>query len=149
MAKLLGTTQDRMLAGHDFANVLGRWPGRGIGGDKFPMLEATVRAKAMWPLLEGRVVVLLGHNVARAFGQRKFAYFENYVVMRPENPSSVLVPLMAVVPHPSGINRYWNTQENRDLAQKFLQYFVGEADKLDGSEPKSGIGQDFPFAGLG
>ena len=121
LAELLGTTQEQMLLDHDFLNVLDRWPGAGIKGDKFPIPEAKIAAKRKLEQLRGRTVVLLGHAVARAFGCEKFQYFQWYEIRNPENFEDVVVPLLTVVPHPSQVNRWWNREESRLVAEKFLR----------------------------
>lgn len=129
LANLMGKTQDQMLQDHDFLNVLDRWPGKGIGGDKFPMVEATIRAKNLFPAMRGKIVVLLGANVARAFNLKSFTYYESHKVLDPENTADVLSPLCCVMPHPSGVNRHWNHLENRLRAQEFLSNIIGLSQK--------------------
>ena len=118
---LLGTEQEQMLRDHDFINVLDRWPGKGISGDKFPVVEAMAAAKRKLAEMQGRTVVLLGHNVARAFGFTSLMYFSWYEIHDEQNPSKIVVPLVTVVPHPSGINRYYNDPTKRLIVAKFLQ----------------------------
>lgn len=111
-----------MLEQHDFINVLDHWPGKGVGGDRFPMQEALKAARAKVDQLRNRrAVVLLGNNVARAFGARQFRYLEYYEMRHPDNFNDRVVDLMTIVPHPSGVNRYYNSQRNRDIVSKFLQ----------------------------
>jgi hypothetical protein len=117
LAELLGLTQSEMLAQYDFVNVLDRWPGKSFIGDNFPMAEARLAAKKLIPTLQGRTVVLLGNNVARAFGVSKFAYLQRYRYQEGE----VTAPTVVVIPHVSGIVRYWNRPENREVARKFLR----------------------------
>ncbi len=124
---LLGTTQEQMLKDHDFINVLDYWPGKGLGGDKFPMDKAQAEAQKKLDILRNkRVVILLGNNVARAFGAKSFSYLSWYEIRNPQNSNDVIVPRMAVIPHPSGINRYWNRPENRTVVAKFLKYIVDQ-----------------------
>lgn len=120
LAQLMGTTQEKMLVDHDFLNVLNSWPGKGVGGDRFPFIEAKVAAQKMFPQLRNRIVILLGANVAKAFGMRQFRYLERYEMRNPQNLSDVVVPLMIVIPHPSGVNRYWNFPDNRMIVSKFF-----------------------------
>ncbi len=120
LANLMGTTQAQMLADHDFVNVLDYWPGKGINGDKFPISEAIVRARKLLPSMRDRTVILLGANVARAFGAKGFKYLEFYEIRNPDKLTDIIVPTMFVVPHPSGVNRYWNRPESRDQAIKFF-----------------------------
>lgn len=123
LANLMDMTQEEMLREHAFLNVLDKWPGKGLGGDKFPMVQAMTAAKEKLELLRKKpLVVLLGNNVARAFGAKDFSYFSWYEIRNPENITDVVVPRMSVVPHPSGVNRHWNRAENRDIARKFFHY---------------------------
>ena len=110
-----------MLKEHEFLNVLDRYPGPSIKGDKFPMSEARIAARKKLEQLRGRTVVLLGSNVARAFDCKAFRYFEWYEIRSSENSLDTVVPLMTVVPHPSQVNRWWNREENRRIAGKFLR----------------------------
>jgi uracil-DNA glycosylase len=133
LADLIGVDQATMLASHDFRNVLDRWPGKGVGGDLFPMKESRVAAKELLAKeCPGRAVVLLGNNVARAFGLKAFKYLELYQVKDPEDPAKVSVPLLTVVPHPSGRNHFFNRVENRAAVAKFLRALA--ASKLERSE---------------
>lgn len=129
LAELMGLTQEEMLCTHDFLNVLDRWPGPSIKGDRFPIPEARIAAKKKLEQMRGRAVVLLGHNVARAFDCKKFRYFEFYEIRNPEHWSEVVVPLMTVVPHPSQVNRHWNVEENRLIAAKFLRTLADSTEK--------------------
>jgi uracil-DNA glycosylase len=119
LAELLGTTQQQMLLDHDFVNVLDYYPGRGVGGDKFPRIEARNAAKHKLELIRGRIVILLGNNVARAFGAKSFEYGEWYMIK--DDDGKVAVDRMSVIPHPSGINRYYNDPLNRAGVSQFLK----------------------------
>lgn len=74
-------------------------------------------AQAMTPFLRGRMVVMLGRHVARAFDQEDLPWHQWTVVRLP------LVPMVrftvAAVPHPSGRNHWYNRTENRCEARKF------------------------------
>ena len=117
--KLLNMSQGEMLKCHDFKNVLSRWPGKGAGGDKFPMAEARIAAEALIPLMKDRTVVLLGYNVARAFNIQAFTYLQCYVF---RHRGVEVTQDMYVIPHPSGINRHWNDRTNIDEARKLLRF---------------------------
>jgi uracil-DNA glycosylase len=128
LAELLGTTQEEMLTQHEFINVLDRWPGAAWNGkgDRFPLSEAKVAAKAKLESMRGRTVVLLGNSVARAFGAKGYRYLEWYEIRNPDNFGDVVVPLMVVVPHPSGICRYYNDPNKRIIVGKFLRELAGK-----------------------
>jgi len=59
---------------------------------------------------KGRVVILLGRNVARAFGFGSVPWFKAFY-----NGNVVLV----VAPHPSGKSRWWNDPANTREAGRF------------------------------
>lgn len=76
-------------------NVLSAFPGKSGKGDRFPLAEA--RQCAAKICLEP-VTLLAGSNVARAFQLSPALFTWN----------DVQGCRVAVVPHPSGINRWWN-----------------------------------------
>jgi uracil-DNA glycosylase len=119
LAALMGLTHEEMLEQHDFINILNAWPGAGSGGDLFPIDEAKRKACELLPSLNGRLVVFLGSNVARAFELNKFSFFEFYQLLA-LSQGSTTVASAAVVPHPSGINRWYNDHNNRETASRFL-----------------------------
>lgn len=104
----------RQVARHDLAdcrlvNLLEAWPGPdGAKGDAFPIDEA--RAAAARVRFRTPVVLLAGHRVARAFGVR--AGYLEWTTLRGRRA--------AVIPHPSGINRWWNCPRNRRRARRFI-----------------------------
>ncbi len=83
-------------------NLLERHPGSAGKGSLFPLEEAREAVEEVAPALEGRFVVLLGGRVASAF-RFGLPYFE---VGRWRGSSCLAVP------HPSGVNRWWNEPAN-------------------------------------
>lgn len=121
LAGLMGLSQDEMLSQHEFINLLPRWPGKGVNGDLFPIIQARAAAKKLLPSLFGRRVILLGSNVARAFGATSFQYYAGpYEVHDLEDSNKITIPWLVVIPHPSGVNRHWNNPTSRDVARKFF-----------------------------
>jgi len=107
---LLGTTPERFRDLFDLVNLIKHWPGKQGKGDAFPLAEAKIAADQM--RFDGRPAVLLaGRGVAAAFGQRGRPYLEWFELRG--------VPA-AVLPHPSGINRWWNDAENCVAASLFM-----------------------------
>lgn len=105
------------VAGFDVAarfecvNLLDRWPGPQGKGSAFPLAEA--RAAALELDVGGRTVILAGWRVAHAWPDRA--------------PRAYLVAVdgahggpLAVLPHPSGVCRWWNDAWRRDAARRFL-----------------------------
>lgn len=99
-------------------NLLSRYVGVSGNGDAFPMIDARRGAIKMVAGLDGRVVVFVGRRVAEAFGcERPWFDWE-------EGRFSVGNLTMgcrrAVMPHPSGRNRFWNDSRNVQEARRFM-----------------------------
>jgi hypothetical protein len=107
---MCGLPLDAFLARFERVNLLPAFPGKAGKGDRFPRAAARQAALALLPALQGRRAVLLGGRVAAAFGL-------------PRAPLLVWQPLaggeVAVAPHPSGINRWWNDPRNVRRAKRF------------------------------
>lgn len=96
-------------------NVLGSWPGKQGKGDAFPL---DLAIPAMRELVEEfhlyTRVVLLGRRVEMAY---------NGAVGRRLSHQEPLFhgfdARIAVAPHPSHVNRWWNSIENRAAASRF------------------------------
>lgn len=92
-------------------NLLGEWPGREGKGSAFPLEHARARARRFRIRKDVGTVVLLGKRLAAAFGL-DVNYFE---------PALRNSRRWVVVPHPSGVNTWWNDVENRVRAMRFLE----------------------------
>ena len=120
MSSLLGMSPDEFLRRVERVNLLARSPGRQPAkGHLFPLREASVSAASM--PLTGRVVVLAGKRVARAFGLTDPPWLTPVVLGRGE-------ALCAVMPHPSGIVRWWNDAGNADEASRCLRRMLDAAE---------------------
>lgn len=108
-----------VISAVDAVNLLRRFPGKEGKGDAFPAAAARKSAARMLPGLAGRPIVLLaGKRVAAAFGVRRLEYFREFRLGA--SPA-------AIIPHPSGVNRWWNDAGNRRRASLFLRAFFGTA----------------------
>jgi hypothetical protein len=99
-------------------NLLNRWPGKTGKGDAFPLGAARVAAENLSPRLRGQTVVFLGQGVASAFDfpttsvLRWFSWFGG--------------GRAAILPHPSGINRWWNSSLNMKQAARFMKRLLSQ-----------------------
>jgi uracil-DNA glycosylase len=96
-------------------NLLDAFPGKNGKGDAFPMAAARKSAARVMAKLErGDFALLLGWNVAQAFGLRRDGrkYFDRFAFG--DGASAV------VMPHPSGVNMWWNVEVNRKKAKREL-----------------------------
>jgi uracil-DNA glycosylase len=119
---LLGAELEDVFA---VANLLDSWPGRDAGGgSKLPPADARAAAVAILARCRRDRIVFVGSRVARAFGvpapvlepcrwydARLFAPFNGR-----RWPAAV-----ALLPHPSGLCRFWNEPANVELARRFLR----------------------------
>ena len=100
-------------------------------GDAFPHHEAEAAAAAFektGALQQYRLVVLLGLNVARAFGVIKpslFASFDASSSSRGGGGGGAPVDhrrtTVLTFPHPSGVSHFWNREQNRTRATEALR----------------------------
>ena len=99
-------------------NLLPCYAGANGRGDAFPMRVARGNAARMVTILDGRVVVFVGRCVAEAFGCRKeWFYWEEGRFLVDD---LTMRCRRAVVPHPSGRNRFWNDARNVREARRFM-----------------------------
>jgi hypothetical protein len=92
-------------------NLLGEFPGKAAKGDLFPMAEGRAAARMVEAFAPHDRLVLLGGNVCRAFGLR----------LAPLERTVRRGRLWLHVPHPSGVNRWWNDPENERAAEAALR----------------------------
>jgi uracil-DNA glycosylase len=99
-------------------NLLKEWPGPSGKGSAFPLELARPAAERLLRRVPRRVhLVLIGTRVAAAFGLPRARY--EYLEWRRHRERWV-----AVCPHPSGVNLWWNDADNRDLAAEFFRQIV-------------------------
>lgn len=107
------------LRSFDTVNLISTYPGRAPGGkgDSFPMAEARIVATAMKRFIRGRRVVFVGGKVMEAFGVDSAPFlWQTYV----DEYAPEVSFEWAMIPHPSPVNRFWNSQANWDRARSFF-----------------------------
>lgn len=130
LADLAGVADVRDVFGA--INLLNRWPGRTAHGSAFPAGQARKQAEQLWQDLPADVdLLLVGSRVATAF-QVTAAPLSWLGVVRPfeevgERPIRGRARNVAIFPHPSPVNRYWNDPSNEVRARRFLRALVRDA----------------------
>lgn len=113
LAKLARVTLEELRERVWLRNVLDEYPGESWStrgnGDAFPMTLARERAARMKFLTE--VVIFCGTDTAGAFGCR--APFLEWFTFRRTRRG-------IVIPHPSGINRFYNDPESKQKVADLL-----------------------------
>lgn len=92
------------------ANAVERFPGKLGRGDAFPLARARREVARLSDDLAGRLVFVLGKRTAKALG------VEPTFLQLSRGPRFDSI----VVPHPSGVNRWWNDPANRRRAQRAI-----------------------------
>lgn len=112
LAKVIGMSQPVMRRAFTLRNLLDEFPGFSGKGAVFPVKIARA-AVGDFQCEEDRIL-LLGKRLAAAF-RLNVNYFE-WV----ERDGKQYV----VVPHPSGVNRWYNSPENRRAAREFFRGLI-------------------------
>lgn len=108
-------------------NLFERYQGAQSNGAAFPMAAAKELAKAKSSELWGRVVVMLGVRLPRAFGVEDASFFE----WRTELDAGEERALQWVmIPHPSGLNRILNDPTARERCGSVLREARARAARL-------------------
>lgn len=117
LANLLQIPQAELLDRFDARNLLDVWPGKADDkGDAFPISAAKESAARILPTVNRRTVVLAGRGVATAFGLSDMEFLERRKVG--------LIDFV-LLPHPSGINLWWNRLVNKRRAARLLRELLG------------------------
>lgn len=114
LAELLDVPHAELGALFELRNVLARYPGKGAGkGDAFPAARARRAARRLRAEVAGREVLVVGKATAAALG------LDGERLFRAQTWDGAT--LCWVIPHPSGVNRWWNDAGNRRRAAFFLR----------------------------
>lgn len=121
-ADLLGVAHPDLWDVFEVFNLLNHFPGdpkdRTKRGDAFPLIAAKMEAVKIRESLQGRIVVLVGKNVQRAFGLTG-GFFEWRTAFATCEFSSAFD--YCTVPHPSGVSFFWNDPQNVKSAREFMR----------------------------
>jgi uracil-DNA glycosylase len=110
LAQMMGITPEAFAENFIRMNVSAHYE-----PDGFEAAYHRIEMDNILPLLEGRRVVLLGPQVAEAFAipRDQYSWAEWF-----DHPTAHI--LMAVIPHPSGLNRLYNNPEIHNMISTFL-----------------------------
>ena len=120
---LMGITRDEYMERFARVNLLDYWPGsiNGSGsGDKFPKKAAQASARRILAQFQYPWKILcVGQRVGECFIHKSRLTYYEWMLCPSNFPPAVRD--VAVIPHTSGLNRYWNDPSNVKLAEKFLR----------------------------
>jgi uracil-DNA glycosylase len=136
---LAGMTILQYCRAFERRNLIPYYPGRARGGrgDFFPRIEARIEARKIARTLIGRRVIFVGIAVAEAFDIVAPRPFQWYLCRSADMLASENF-YGAAIPHPSGLNHFWNSPANvaeaREFFAKALGLPYGETRPLEGHE---------------
>jgi uracil-DNA glycosylase len=117
LAKFAGITFTEYIRLFERVNLLAERQDTAEHGFQFDMEAAKVQARLLRNAQpQRRVVVLLGKRVAQAFDLPLFYFRE----MREDHDYTI-------IPHPSGINRWYNEERNMAEVQTFMRQLAAKA----------------------
>lgn len=115
MAALSGLTYEQYIDFFDRVNLLHVRQDTKEKGFEFDFESAQIEARQLVRgFKRGQIVLLLGGRVTEAFGVHH-EYF---------NEVKLNGARCYIVPHPSGVNRWWNDQDNVKKATAFMRGIV-------------------------
>lgn len=120
LADLLGIPHPALPRYVDLVNLIDRWPGKRGKGDRFPIGEARAAAAMLLSVTPHDRIVVCGGRVAEALGLP--------VDIRPLETHTRGPRLFLMLPHPSGVNLWWNDPDHVAAATERLRKFIHHTD---------------------
>lgn len=112
LAELFGTAYEQYVRETDRINIVVRSPGRSNWqGMAFPRRLMPRRLRMLCLMMTERHSLILGKRAATVLGLDSLDYFRWH---------PTLGGWVAIIPHPSGRNRWWNSLINRRCAVRFM-----------------------------
>jgi hypothetical protein len=116
---ILGWTRSKYLLTFARINLLSEWP-----GPSFPVAKARECVPLVVSTMHPRPMLLMGKGVAAAFGVSELAPLTLYTVPLPHEELGTVFARIAIVPHTSGRNLWYNDPANRDAVREFIDSLV-------------------------
>lgn len=126
LQRLMGLRRGEYLLMFERVNLLPVFPGKHKRDDKFPVADARLAAAVLRPMLAGRTVILVGRNVANAFGlgDEFHTWIDLPVRRRCPIARDEYCCRIAIIPHPSGRSRWYNNSEHKEASHEFWESFL-------------------------
>jgi hypothetical protein len=118
---LLGWSRSQYLLTFARMNLLSEWP-----GPSFPVAKAKECVPHVVAALHPRPMLLMGKGVAAAFGVPALpacVLVERHV---PHSELGTVLARVAIVPHTSGRNLWYNDPSNRVKVREFIESLAGD-----------------------
>lgn len=119
LAELAGIPQTDLNKYFKMVNVLEYWPGRSGKGDAFPKGKVPDRLRKL--VASHPATIFVGRGVADRFRFNPREFLKWYPYPRGKRAAAIL-------PHPSGVNHWYNDRGNVKEAEMFLRGIIWLAD---------------------
>ena len=122
LLQMMGITADEYRDSFIRLNLIDHYPGRLASGrgDKFPLKEAKKGAvRILSQFAFPHKILCVGHRVGECFIPKSRIKYYEWILCVSNYPPAVRD--VAVIPHTSGLNRYWNDPDCVRLAENFLR----------------------------
>jgi len=118
LMNLMGLTVDEYLGSFRRINLIDEYPGRlaSGNGDKFPMRQARAKAKRILQQMCDFHILCIGKRVGQCFNLDECFVWEERIQCYPLTRNRI-----AMIPHTSGLNRFYNSPDNVRQAETFLR----------------------------
>lgn len=127
---MLGWTRSRYLLTFARMNLLSEWPGQ-----SFPVAKARECVPQIVATLHPRPMLLMGKGVAAAFGVGVLPPLVLTTVTVPHGELGQVLARVAVVPHTSGRNLWYNDPINRAAVREFVNSLAETLDVVPLEQP--------------
>ncbi len=118
LARCCGLTLEEFIERFDRVNLLHVRQDTKEKGFEFDRYAGIAAARTLFnAFYPGQRVLLLGHRVRDSFGVVNKEYFEEFYLGSAK---------AYVLPHPSGVNRWWNDVENEKRMYDFMQWLCAQ-----------------------
>ena len=124
LLKLFDMSREEYLDRFKRLNLLDYWPGalKSGRGDKFPILEGRKSAQRIQKQISEYHILCIGKRVGKCFNMDDCFKWEEYIHCYPFTRNRV-----AMIPHTSGLNRFYNDPDNIQRTKTFLQELISDA----------------------
>ena len=118
LMNLMGLTEDEYMTSFQRVNLIDEYPGPLASGkgDKFPLRQARDKAKRILQQMSEYHILCIGKRVGQCFNLDQCFVWEDRIQCYPLTRNRI-----AMIPHTSGLNRFYNDPRNLDRAKAFLR----------------------------
>lgn len=116
LLSILGWSRRQYLLTFARMNLIDEWP-----GPTFPVKRARACVPHVVAALHPRPMLLMGRGVSGAFWVAHLPHLQVHEVQLPRHDDTPVFARVAIVPHTSGRNLWYNDEANREAVRVFIE----------------------------